>query len=84
MELRYTRHQVPRGTRADAEGADRLVIVKNVSKLRATYQIKLLAFRAAETGKKLVIAVPKQCRIEGTLRDLARQLPKTIRIEKMT
>ena len=46
MDSRYTRHQIPRGARADAETNDRIVLVKNVPLLRATYQIRLLAFRA--------------------------------------
>ena len=84
MRLRYTRHQVPRGARADAEAFDRVVLVKNVSVLRATYQIRLLAFKAADERKKLVITVPQGCKIDRTLRDLAEQLPRTIRVERVT
>lgn len=82
MNFRYTRHQVPRGARADAETFDRIVLVKNVSTIRATYQIRLLAFKAVETGKKLVITVPKHCQVDRTLRELTNELPKTIRVEK--
>lgn len=82
MKLKYTRHQVPRGTRADAEAHDKLVLAKHVSSLRATYQIRLLAFRAVQERKKLVIMVPEHCAIHRTLRQLVNELPKTIRIEK--
>lgn len=82
MQVRYTQHQVPRGARADAETTDRIVIIKYVSRLRATYQIRLLAFRSMETGKKLVITVPKHCRIDRTLRELIRQMPNNIHVAK--
>ena len=82
MQNRQTRHQTPRGALADSVTQDRLVLVKNVSRIRATYQIRLLAFRAAETGAKLVIFVPKHCTIDRTLRALMRELPKAILIER--
>jgi hypothetical protein len=82
MQFRYTRHQVPRGARADSETFDKIVLVKNVSTIRATYQVRLLAFKAVETGKKLVIIVPKHCQVDRTLRELTKELPKTVRVEK--
>jgi hypothetical protein len=36
------------------------VLIKVVSELRATYQIRLLAHRAVEEKKKLVIEVPRE------------------------
>jgi hypothetical protein len=82
MQFRYTRHQVPRGVRADSETFDKIVLVKNVSTIRATYQVRLLAFKAVETGKKLVIIVPKHCRVDRTLREFMKELPKKVRVEK--
>lgn len=82
MNLRHTRHQVPRGTRADSETFDKIVPVKNVSTIRATYQVRLLAFKAVETGKKLVIVVPQRCQVDRTLRELARRLPKAVSVER--
>jgi len=82
MQFRYTRHQVPRGARADAETFDKIIVVKNVSTIRATYQIRLLAFKAVETGKKLIVTVPKHCQVDRTLREFMKELPKTVRVEK--
>ena len=82
MQCRYTRHQVPRGVRADSETFDKIILVKNVSTIRATYQVRLLAFKAVETGKKLVIIVPKYCQVDRTLRELAKGLPKTVLVQK--
>jgi len=82
MNFRYTPHQVPRGARVDAESFDKLLLIKNVSVLRATYQIRLLLFRAIEVRKKLVIVVPKHCVVHRTLRDLVREHSKIVRIEK--
>jgi hypothetical protein len=60
----------PRGTRADAETEERIYLVKNVTSLRATYQVRLLALKAAETGKKLVLKVPAVCRFDPSLEQL--------------
>jgi hypothetical protein len=73
-----TRNQTPRGTRADAEKFNRLYLVKNVSTLRATYQIRLLAFRAVSEGLKLVIKVPKACKYHSSLLDLIKETGNVI------
>ena len=82
MQVRYTKHPVIRGTRADAESADEILLIKNVSLLRATYQIRLLAFKAVQTRKTLVITVPKRCEIHPSLRDLMSQVPEKIRLRR--
>jgi hypothetical protein len=83
MTYRHTKCQVPRGARADAETQDRLFLLKNVSCLRLTYQIRLLAFRATETGRRLIIQVPKQCQIHSSLRDFNHEFEQTVRVEKV-
>ena len=82
IQYRYTRHQVARGTRADAERNDALFLIKSVSSLRLTYQIRLLTYRALTLQKKLVIRVPKHCRIDSTLVAFQQQHRKTLRIER--
>lgn len=83
MEFRYTKQQVARGARADAEVQDKLFLLKNVSSLRLTYQIRLLTFRASESRTRLVIQVPKQCKLHASLRDFVKQFPQVIRLEKV-
>ncbi len=83
VEYRYTKHQVARGSRADAERNDAFFLIKNVTSLRLTYQIQLLTFRAKDTGLKLVIRIPSVCKIHPTLRAFQKEHPKTIRIEKV-
>jgi hypothetical protein len=80
--FRYTKHQVARGARPDAETSSEIVLIKNVSLLRPTYQIKLLAFKAHETGKRLVLTIPKRCRIDPTLKELAETIPKAVRFTR--
>jgi len=70
MAMRQTKHQVPRGTKPDAEKFNRLYLIKNVGALRATYQIRLLTFRAISEGMKLIIRVPAACKFEKSLLDL--------------
>ena len=72
----------PRGTRPDAETDNKAILIKRVSGLRATYQIRLLAFLALQRGMTLVIEVPKECVIHKSLSDLIVQLPAVIRIER--
>lgn len=62
-----TRHQVPRGARPDSEKLNHMYLFKNVSKLRATYQIRLLAFKAVDRKLKLVLRVPAACEFDPSL-----------------
>lgn len=80
---RFTRHQVPRGTRPDAETHDRLYLLKNVSLLRATYQVRCLLERAQQTGKKLALRIPKTCKLGRDLVALRREHPKAIVVERV-
>lgn len=82
MKLRYTRHQVARGTRPDAEAGNKLYLLKKVSTLHATYQVRLLAFRAQQEQKQLVIRGPAELKPGSSLRDLMAELRGTIRIER--
>jgi hypothetical protein len=74
------RQQRPRGTRADAQGATDLILIKNVSVLRATYQIRLLAFMAMKEQKTLRLIVPATCWFDASLNELI-QLTGCIRRE---
>jgi hypothetical protein len=81
-ELVYTKHQTARGARADAEVGDKLYLIKNVSELRLTYQIRLLAYAAQSNNKRLVIRLPKQARVHKSLSDFVREFD-SVRIERM-
>jgi hypothetical protein len=80
---RFTRHQVPRGTLADLETPNRLYLMKNVSRMRATYQVRMLLCRAEEDGKKLVLRLPKTCKLGDDLVSLRREHPATIIVERV-
>jgi len=83
VELRYTKHQVARGARPDAVDGDTWFLLKFVSRLRLTYQIRLLAFGAEQSGVRLVIRVPKGCGLSVPLRDFmkAREFLKIERVD---
>jgi hypothetical protein len=55
MEFKYSRHQVARSARPDADVSGKLYLIKNVQFLRATYQIRLLAFAAVERREKVTV-----------------------------
>jgi hypothetical protein len=78
MTTTQTRHQVPRSTMADAKKFNRLYVIKNVTTLRATYQIRLLAYRATTEGLKLVIKVPPVCEFQPSLLDLMKKTGNAI------
>jgi hypothetical protein len=80
---RYTKHQVARGTRADAQKAMAYYLFKNVRILHATYQIRLLTYFAWKDGKKLIVRVPSVCRKSESLRQFVREYGKLIRVEKI-
>lgn len=80
MNFKYTRHQVARGSLPDSETFDKLILIKRVSEMRATYQVRLLTYLAHQKRKKLVIEVPKYCKIHKSLRGLRKQFPKLINI----
>jgi len=82
MNYRQTKHQVARGAFPDAQNQDKIYLFKNVSTLRATYQVRLLTYLAAETGKKLIIDVPPHFKPHPSLSQLTREFPKAIIIEK--
>jgi hypothetical protein len=72
-----------RGARADAIDGTTSYLFKSVSVLNATYQIRLLAFRAKCDGGRLVIRVPRDARIGESLRRLAQDSAGVIVIEKV-
>uniref|UniRef100_UPI001F3F9385 hypothetical protein n=1 Tax=Frateuria defendens TaxID=2219559 RepID=UPI001F3F9385 len=75
---KFTRHQVARSAMPDAEVFNRMYLIKNVSKLRATYQIKLLAFRAVEKKMQLVLRVPGACVFDQSLNNLIKKCGKYV------
>ena len=82
IKYRYTKHQVARGTRADAERNDAFFLIKSVSRLRLTYQIRLLTFQALQSRKKLIIRVPKHCELHPTLKAFQKEHAQLVRIER--
>jgi len=83
MEFKNTKHQVARGTRPDHETYDKLFLIKNVSELRTTYQIRLLTYLASQKQKVLIIEVPKHCKIHRSLQEFKKQFSNLIKIKKV-
>ena len=81
MEFSYTKHKMPRGARADAEVDDKVYLIKNVSELRLTYQIKMLTYMAQTRNKMLIIRLPKEAKIHESLREFVRSVNGLIKIE---
>jgi hypothetical protein len=84
ITFRLTPHQVPRGALADADANGRIYLFKNVSVLHLTYQIKLLAFRASNEGKKLVIRIPRHTALTDDLRSFVNTSSRLIQIDRAT
>ena len=80
-EYRYTRHQVARGALADGRRDREVFLIKNVSTLGLTYQIKILVFMAAQEQRKLVLLVPKRTRVSDELSVFLEENAKHVRIE---
>ncbi len=80
MEFQMTKHQVARTARPDAETYDKIHLLKSTLTLRATYQIRLLLFRAVQEGRKLVLNVQKDCVIHDDLKTLMKEHRKSIEL----
>ena len=63
----YTKHQTLRGTKPDAEIGNKIYLIKNVSQLRLTYQIRMLTYMAQTRGMRLAIRIPKSTVIHQSL-----------------
>jgi hypothetical protein len=83
VEYRYTRHQVARGARPDASDGGTWFLLKYVSELHLTYQIRLLTFAAAQSRARLFIRVPKRCRLSPPLSDFVKQHKASVRIQRV-
>jgi hypothetical protein len=77
----HLERRIPRGSRPDAESAGKIYLIKHVSILRATYQVRLLSFIASRQGKKLVLRVPAGCRFDAVLQDLLLARPDILERE---
>lgn len=82
ITFRYTRHQIPRGARPDAVVNGKMYLIKNVSELRLTYQIRLLTYRAYRHGEKLILRLPQQSRIAESLKRFVTSNRKLISVER--
>lgn len=81
-DYRYTRHQVARSSRPDAVSGSKAYLIKNVSCLRLTYQIRLLTFMASERGSTLIIRLPAAAKLSGDLQRFVRDHRRTLKVEK--
>lgn len=82
MIFKQTKHQIARGALPDAEVNGVMYLLKKVTTLRATYQVRLLAFRAQNEGTRMVIRVPSNFVTHHSLRAFMKENPQLIRIEK--
>ena len=82
IDYHYTRHQVPRGSRPDTISGGTWYLFKNASKLRLTYQIKMLTFLAKERGARVIIATPKSTRVSNDLRVFVKANSAVLKVKK--
>ncbi|ESW89752.1 hypothetical protein X753_16725 [Mesorhizobium sp. LNJC399B00] len=77
-----TKWHVARGARADAEINNKIFLIKNVSEMRATYQVRLLLYRAVQEGTRLVLDLPKECKLSANLKALAKEHRRNFEITR--
>jgi hypothetical protein len=84
VDFRYTGRQVARGSRPDAsDGGGEFYLLKRVTRLRLTYQIRLLTFMAQQAGGHLTIRVPRGTRTSADLREFLRRQRRYVRLENV-
>jgi len=82
MEFKYTKHQVARGTMADAIYGNEYYLIKSCQNLYLTYQIKLLVYMAHSEGGKVIIKVNSNCKISKKLKKFQKENKKHLKIEE--
>jgi hypothetical protein len=84
VDYRYTRRQVARGARPDAtDGGAGWYLMKLVSELHLTYQIRVLTFAATRSGARLTIRVPRPARLSAPLRAFVKEHKGALRVERI-
>jgi hypothetical protein len=58
-------------------------LIKFVSLLRLTYQIRLLTYAAAQRGSHLFVLVPANCRISGGLQTFLKEQTSFVSIDRL-
>lgn len=81
VEPRYTRHQVVRGCRPDAVKGNKCYLIKNVTQMRLTYQVRLLADMADARSMTLVIRLPASSSLTEDLSGFVRA-NRHVRVER--
>ena len=82
MEFFYTKHQTPRGAKADAEIGNKVYLIKSASQLRLTYQIRMLTYMVRIRNKKLIIRLPKATKVHNSLKEFVRDMNGLVKIER--
>ncbi len=73
-----------RAVRADAVVGSTEYLLKNVSLLRLTYQIRTLTFRALEvTHGRLVLRVPARCTLSPALERHLKEYAPAVTVERV-
>ena len=80
MDFELTKRQVARGARPDADVHEKMHLLKSASELRATYQIRLLLYRAVQENRKLVLNIKNGCKIADDLRSLINEYSRNIEV----
>lgn len=72
--------QRPRGSRPDATSDNTWYLFKNVTRLRLTYQIRMLTFAATDAQRRLEIRVPEGCSLSQDLQDFVKTNRAAVRL----
>lgn len=83
IEFAVSRRQLPRGSLPDFQSDKEMCLFKNVTELRATYQIRLLLYRAVSEGKKLIVEVPEACVLSAPLAELTEKYSEHLEISRV-
>ena len=78
----YTQHQCPRGSRPDADVDGKLYLIKKVTEMRLTYQVKMLTYSAQRSGKVCVIRLPQRAVLNESLKEFVQNSNGLLKIER--
>ena len=82
LDYKYTHNQVARSAMPDAADEGKIILIKSPDVLKLTYQIKLCAYMASQSNRKLVIYVASHTQKSSKLNEFIEQNKELIIWEK--
>jgi hypothetical protein len=83
LQPKYTAGRMLRASRPDGQRGNDICLIKHVSSLRLTYQIRLLTYAASRSGGKLTLVLPLVTTLHPTLQEFLQTHRDLIQVQRV-